>query len=744
MSASDIKAVGASGGDVESRGAAASVGERSRGWLWPAAAVLVVLVAGAVPLLFNHAFFWRGDTQVAYFGGYYRLGEALRAGDYPLLEPWAWRGGNHIVEGNTGLLSPIVMVFGLGATLISNAITYTTVWKVAFVAFAAGGNYLLARSYRLPQPAAAVVGILVPLCGFTMYLDAPTWFPGLMVSALLAYTWWGLRRTLLLGRNPITPLVFGMLLGTLGYVYGTVMLAFAILACIADVLLARDYKAVLKGLAIGALIAVPALVVRLPYVFSAAVTRKDSLGIHTNTKWAPTVTDLLTSMLPTNGNTAPLYYVGWLLPFLVFVNWRAARERGCDLVGIAGLWVVTLVLALGPGVIGPIRYTFRWMPYVTLTTILLGVILFSRARYRRLSVNRLLLALAIVVMCGYVTASQHLVFWRIQAVAALLVCFGLLVVWLLIRDGRPASSWRAGRAAAGFIAIWSVVLVGAQHHYVPETFAGDRGMPGPISEYKAQMTGAVGDTFVVGHARPYVTPETQDEPLVLIANSWYVSDRRVQNVHGNTSFLTYAKRYCFSAVGSTCNGALHVVFSTEPTTGMERVDLLSVSSVALLKRTIPERTMLAPPPGWHIGENSDAAVIWVRDQPLPTAGGVVWTTPGLEVTEEFRDDESVRLRVAAVPAGGGEIVLSRLDWPGYRIHGATAVDPVDDYLLTLKVTPDASGQEVSLRYEPPHWHAMLGLLAFACLAGLIWSLGEAIRSRRRRSERTVPGRLSGT
>jgi hypothetical protein len=94
--------------------------------------------------------------------------------------------------------------------------------------------------------------------------------------------------------------------------------------------------------------------------------------------------------------------------------------------------------------------------------------------------------------------------------------------------------------------------------------------------------------------------------------------------------------------------------------------------------------------------------------------------------------------VAAVPAAGGEIVLSRLDWPGYRIHGATAVDPVDDYLLTLKVAPDASGQEVSLRYEPPYWHALLGLLAFACLAGLIWSLAEAIGSRRRRSE---PSRL---
>lgn len=736
MLAPDADSVGAAGGDLESRGTAAPAG-RSRGWLWPAGALVVVLVAGAVPLLFNHAFFWRGDTQTAYFGAYYRLGEALRAGEYPLMEPWAWRGGNHIVEGNIGLLSPILMLFGLGATAFGNAITYTTVWKVAFLVVAAGGNYLLARSYRLPKPAAMVVGILVPLCGFTMYLDAPTWFPGAMVSALLAYTWWGLRGTLLRGLNPLVPIAFGALLGTLGYVYGTVMLAFVILACIADCLVARDYKAVLKGLAIGGLLAIPAIVVRLPYLFSAAVTRKGSFGIQASSEWAPKVVDLLTSMLPTNGNTAPLYYVGWLLPFLVFVNWRAARERGRDLLGLAAVWVVTLALSLGPGVIGPIRFPFRWMPYVALTTVLLGVILFARARYRRLSVNRLLLALALVVLCAVLTTSQHREFWRIQTVAGLLVCVGLVVVWLLLRGRDSAEPRQAAQVAAAFIAVWSVVLVVAQHHYVPETFAGDRGMPGPIHDYKAQMTGAIGDTFVVGHVRPFVVPGNEDEPLVLLGNSWYVSDRHVQNVHGNTGFGTYGRRYCFNAQGNTCDGALRQLFSTEAKTGEKRVDLLSVNSVALLKREIPVRTRLAPPPGWHIGANTAAAVIWVRDRKAPTAGGVVWRTPGLKVTEESRDDTSVRLRMGAVPKGGGKIVLSRLDWPGYQIQGAKEVDPVDKYLLTIKVPPAASGQEVTLHYEPPHWHAMLGLLTFGFIASVFWSLVEASRARRRRRERAA-------
>ena len=83
------------------------------GWLWGVAAVGTVVVAGVVPLLFAADYFWRGDTQAAYFGAYYRLGELLRQGELPLMEPFAWRGGNHIVEGNFGLLSPIVMAIGI-------------------------------------------------------------------------------------------------------------------------------------------------------------------------------------------------------------------------------------------------------------------------------------------------------------------------------------------------------------------------------------------------------------------------------------------------------------------------------------------------------------------------------------------------------------------------------------------------------------------------------------------------------
>ena len=40
-------------------------------------------------------------------------------------------------------------------------------------------------------------------------------------------------------------------------------------------------------------------------------------------------------------------------------------------------------------------------------------------------------------------------------------------------------------------------------------------------------------------------------------------------------------------------------------------------------------------------------------------------------------------------------MFSRLAWPGYQVSNATVVDPVDDYLLTVRVSPDDANSEIS-------------------------------------------------
>lgn len=701
------------------------------GWLWGPAAVLAVLAAGLVPLLFTAGYYWRGDTQIAYFGAYYHLGEALRQGDYPLMEPFAWRGGNHIVEGNFGLLSPLIMIIGIGATLASNAIVYMTAVKLVFLGVAAAGSYLLTRSYGGPRPMAFVVGVLVPTCGFTMYADTPSWFPGMVVSGLLPFVWWALRGSLLHGWNPFATLVFGSLLATMGYVFGTGMLVAVIGACIIDALVAGRLAAAFRGLAIGLLIGVPAVVVRLPFVLSQAVTSKNGLGVGNNGTGLTHLSDLAISMVPTHGISAPLIYLAWLLPFLVFVDWRKARSNSRDLVGLVLVWLVAVTWALGPSTLGPLRSPVREMPYVTLCTVLLGAILFSRARYPNLSRNRLLLALFITGFSGYLGASRVPQYWRVQLVVAIIVALGLTVVWVLLRTESASLSRRTVGVAAAFVGIFTVGLIGVQHHYAPQPYAVDRGMPGDVAKYKRQLPAAVGDTFMVGQVDVHVKPGSKPKSLVLVANSWYVSGLSVQNVHANTGYRAYSARYCMIPWGLTCADALPTLMSTEPRTGLPRADLLSVSSIVLLKSDVPDQVSKDPPSGWHVADDSQMSVVWVRDHPVPTAGGVAWHTPGLGLVEESRDNQSVRLRVGDVPAGGGEIVLSRIAWPGYQVSNATVIDPVDDYLLTLRVSPSDANRVITVHYEPPHWTFLLRCLAAAIVAGLIWSLVSALATRRR-------------
>ncbi|MGH8892880.1 MAG: hypothetical protein ACRDWY_06175 [Actinomycetes bacterium] len=710
------------------------------GWLWGPAAILTVLVAGMVPLLFTTSYFWRGDTQIAYFGMYYHLGELLRQGQLPLQEPFAWRGGNHIVEGNFGLLSPIVMVIGIGATLTSNAIVYMTVWKLVFLGVAAGGSYLLTRSYGGPRPVAFVVGVLVPTCGFTMYLDAPTWLPGLVVSGLLAYVWWALRRSLLQGRNPFAPIVIGSLLATMGYVFGTVMLAVVICACIIDALLARRFAAALKGLAIGLLIGIPAAVARLPFVLSSAVTEKTWFDVRNTGVGATQLGDLVTSTLPTRGVAAPLFYVSWLLPFLVFVDWRTARRNSRDLVGLVLVWLVSLAWALAPSNMGPLRWPNRLMPYVVLCTVLLGAIVFSRARLRHLSGNRLLGALFITAFSAYASASKMPEYWRVQAAVAIAVAVGLIVLWLLLRRGPVGLPHRTIAVAAAFVGAWTVVLMGVQHHYAPQAFAANRGMPAAVTKYTSLLPAVVGDAFVVGSQTTRFDPDETAKPLVLIANSWYVTGRSIQNVHANTGFRAYSDRYCMSTFGLTCVKSLPTLLSIEPTTGLPRADLLSVSSIVLLTSDVPDAVSKAPPDGWHVADDSNGTVVWVRDHAMPSAGGVAWHTPGLDVVVTSRDNASVHLKVGNVPAGGGEIVFSRLAWPGYQVTNATVIDPVDKYLLAVHVSPDDANRAITIHYEPPHWTFLIRLMFAGIAIGLAWSLLAALtpRLRQRRTQPPAP------
>jgi hypothetical protein len=371
-----------------------------------------------------------------------------------------------------------------------------------------------------------------------------------------------------------------------------------------------------------------------------------------------------------------------------------------------------------------------------------GVVLVSRARLARPSPGRLLAALLLVALACWLAFAQAPRLWRMQVSTGVVVAAGIVLTWWLLRGTRPVGRIlpRAG-AVAVVVGTWSLLLLAVQHHHFPKPTPADWGMPAATSAYRTQLPAAVGDVMVVGTPdRP--EPRRGAAPSTLVANSWYLNPHPVANVYTMAAFRGFKRTYCMDYRGFTCAGALGTLVSDEPVTGVPRVDLLSVSTLQLLKSTLPAARTSAPPPGWRVADEDDVAVTWVRDDPVDSAGGVVWASPGTVVAELSGDALGVRLRVDEVPPGGGRLVLSRLDWPGYRVSAGAVEEPVEDYLLTVSIPSSSAAGVVEIDYRPPRWRLLVGSWVLALAISVIWTGAEAARALARRRRRGVPATWS--
>jgi hypothetical protein len=218
----------------------------------------------------------------------------------------------------------------------------------------------------------------------------------------------------------------------------------------------------------------------------------------------------------------------------------------------------------------------------------------------------------------------------------------------------------------------------------------------------------------------------------LAGSAWYVGGHPVQNTYTTISFRAYFERYCIHYDGRTCPAALDTLFSREPLTGRQRVDLLGVSTVLLVRADFPGRDLRRPPPGWRLADATSRSVTWVRRSPVPGAGRPVWASPGTSVSRVRVDDRTVRFEVRDVPGGGGTVVLSSLAWPGWATDAAGLEAPTDGYLLTLHVSPGDRGRTVTAHFSPPAWPVEVAAWWLAVAGGLGWSLLVGLRGRRGR------------
>ncbi|TFC88751.1 hypothetical protein [Cryobacterium sp. TMT4-31] len=732
---------------------------------WFALTAVTVGFLAVIPLIWNRRFYFQDDSENGAFGVWYHIGQSLLAGKIPVLNPSVWSSGNYLAEGQWGTWNPLIMLIGVAAYLCSNAVVFMTVLKVLMLMLAGTGVYLLARSYKTAPPLAYVAGFAVTLNGFTMYFDAPSWVTGLLVWALVPYFWVALRRLTQHSANPLPAFLVGYLIVTVGYLQGTFAIGFVLLAVGIDSLIRRRWPEALRVVGVGVALVLVAITVFLPGVLTASVTNRAVSIMGNDGMMSVDLGGLLSSTIATGypqvaswwwtgpTATAPVVYVAWFLPVLLFVDWRKAmanRSHVRDLTIVMGL---ALAYVLLPTILGPLRYPVRFMPYLALTLIVLTVVALSRAAIRHPGRKRLVAASLFIVAAVYLSWAQLPPHYLALFAAGAIAIGGLAAIWWLIRraDAVPSAAWTS---VAAVVVAGSLVLTAAQHYDTHSSPLSMNNVPADTSIPQGVLAGIDGDVIVVGDPVDY-----QSDPAAwretLMANTWYLSPAAVQNRYQLIGFSQYNATMCLQYLGGTCPGLLTTLFETRDATGMLLVDQLSIDNIQILKVSFENEqsatdsgtgtetenetvTWDTPPEGWSLVEDTGLTVVWSRDEPVGPAGGVVWTSGGTSVETLSQTDTSVTMKVLSVASEGGTVALSRLAWPGYSAERATlTAAPVDGFLLGLDIPQSSEGEIVTVTFQPPGWAIELTAWLTAMGGILIWTILVVIGHLRRRSNRTA-------
>lgn len=700
---------------------------------------VVVLIAAVLPLLWNDRHYFVDDSVNGAFGQWYHLGRSLLEGRVPLLEPTSWSSGNLMAEGQWGFFNPLVLVIAVGSTLAGDAAVFTTVVKIVAIVFGAIGVYALARGLGARPPFAAVASTAAPFTGFTTYFDAPSWVTGLFAWALVPWFLWFLMR-FRRGSGPVLLLVTGYLIITIGYVHGTIAVALLIGTALARDIVARRWRDSLRLFAAGTLLGLVALATHVTSLMTASVTNRNGNAVMMDQFMALDLSGLAMSPISTAlpqvaswwwpGFTAPvpLAYISIALPLIALVRWRRLFRISPDTVIIAAAGVVFLAFIMLPTVIGPLRYPTRMLPYLALCALVVLAVGLDRAFSR--SRERIWACAVLVFVPAFLAWAQYPQIFKRLALSTLFVVVAVTLV--LARSRRR--SYAAPVAAV--IILFGMAAFTVQQAVYPRSIWADQYVPTKVADLQTQLSESVGDTIVIGDPLgEELSPELWTETL--FANTWYVNPQHVINRYQLLGFGDFNSTVCLGYLGETCPDLADSLFDRREDTGLTLADELAISSVQIIKSEETERYLDAPPSGWRVADDGRHTQLWVREEPVAGAGGVV-ASGGAEVSDEEVTPERLTFEVSNSGTEPARIVTSRLAWPGYTVDGARFDEPADGFLLSVVVPPGHEGR-VTIQFRPAGIGVAVASLLTAAVATAAWSLLRRFPSRPRRlsSERRI-------
>lgn len=708
----------------------------------------IVVTVASVVLIYarNSRFFYRDDVEHQHMGVF----AALHRNGYGLEALGAFRSSwflSLIVgEVQFGVFNPVSRLRDLIAASGDNLARGAMLIALLYLVIAALGSYAAARALRI-SPAMSVATAL--FCTFNVHLlywDAGSWTPALIGFSWFAWfvaaVWWTRRN---IAYAPLIPIA-GYLLVSAGWPHA--MIAGGVVALVVGLeqLFTRKWGA--RDASVYAIACVATALVSAPVWVSAQVfadwAARAPHGLFNDGFLTHQLDALVLTFSPfvqpyVDGFAAqgfmfePITYIMWAIPLAVY--WIAVSPRVRALVRVDAVVAgIVSIGMLGPSILGPTRWPFRFQPFAAFLVIMVAMHVLQAASTETSMRDRFNASwkwFAPVVWLALTALRPRLI---PMLLTALLFIAVPLAHRVYLKMGL--------KVFAPLLSVSVVATTGWLMYASPSpAMPGDRNAPASRAAIETQYAVLSGHRVFVlqSDLAGAMTIERKRGRFRLIPNepgavtaSEMADGNIIQTVGFDTEFVTGYSAMPHEGLenllktrvfGWSSEGTAPALFTAEPTTGKPWIDLMGVTAVMVQRGQQLQWFEAVRGSQWAITHEQPAWVLYTNSS-ASIRQSVSFADTDVKIIETNN-----QLRVTE--SNGGSVVLARPVTPGMSISLNGKVLPFTTLSETLPMITVPAGATgiLSVSYALPRGNAIVLLVAI----GLLLFMALCVMTFRRRT-----------
>ena len=708
----------------------------------------IVVTVGSVLMMYsrNGRFFYRDDVEHQHMGVF----TALNRNGFGLEALGAFRTSWFlsliIGEVQFGVFNPLSRLRDYIAASGDNLARSAMLIALLFLVIAALGSYAAARALTM-SPAMSVAAALV--CTFNVHLlywDAGSWTPALIGFAwftwFVASVWWTRRN---IAFAPLIPIA-GYMLVSAGWPHA--MIAGGVVALVVGLeqLFTRKWGARNALMYAGA--CVTTAFVSAPVWVSAQVfadwAARAPQGLYNDGFLTHHLDSLVLSFSPfvqpyVDGFAGqgfmfePITYIMWVIPLAVY--WIAVSPRVRTLVRVDAVVAgIVSVGMLGPSILGPTRWPFRFQPFAAFLVVMVAMHALQAATTETTIRDRFNASwkwIAPVVWLAVTALRPRLIPMLLTALLFIAVAVAHRIY---IKQGL--------RMFAPLLSVSVVATTGWLMYASPSpAMPDDRNAPSSRAAIEVQYSVLSGHRVFVlqSDLASAMTIERKRGRFRLVPNepgaitATEMADGNVIQAAGiDAEFVTGYSAMPHEGLenllktkvfGWASDGTAPALFTIEPTTGKPWIDLMGVTAVMVQRGQHLQWFDAVKTAEWAVTHEQPAWVLYTSSAKT-TRNDMSFADVGIEVT-----DADIEIRV--VTSSGGNVVFARPVTPGMSIALDDKQVPFTALsgALPMVALPAGTDGIISVSYSLPR----ANLILLFVLIGVAMFIALCIVTLRRRT-----------